>query len=64
MFKLYLEKAEEPEIKLPISAESSQKQEFQKKKKKKSISTSTSTLLTTQKPLTVDNFGQFLNRWE
>ena len=34
MFKLYLEKAEEPEIKLPISAESSQKQEFQKKKKK------------------------------
>ena len=30
MFKLDLEKAEEPEIKLPISAESLKKQEFQK----------------------------------
>ena len=30
MFKLVLEKAEEPEIKLPISAGSSKKQEFQK----------------------------------
>ena len=30
MFKLVLEKAEEPEIKLPISAWSSKKQEFQK----------------------------------
>ena len=30
MFKLVLEKAEEPEIKLPISAESSKKREFQK----------------------------------
>ena len=30
MFKLYLEKAEEPEIKLPISAGSLKKQEFQK----------------------------------
>ena len=30
MFKLDLEKAEEPEMKLPISAESSKKQEFQK----------------------------------
>ena len=30
MFKLDLEKAEEPEIKLPASAESSNKQEFQK----------------------------------
>ena len=30
MFKLVLEKAEEPEIKLPTSAESSKKQEFQK----------------------------------
>ena len=30
MFKLDLEKAEEPEIKLPISAGSSKKQEFQK----------------------------------
>ena len=30
MFKLALEKAEEPEIKLPTSAGSSKKQEFQK----------------------------------
>ena len=30
MFKLYLEKAEEPEIKLPASTGSSKKQEFQK----------------------------------
>ena len=30
MFKLVLEKAEEPEIKLPASAGSSEKQEFQK----------------------------------
>ena len=30
MFKLVLEKAEEPEIKLPTSIESSKKQEFQK----------------------------------
>ena len=30
MFKLVLEKAEEPEIKLPTSAETSTKQEFQK----------------------------------
>ena len=30
MFKLVLEKAEEPEIKLPITTGSSKKQEFQK----------------------------------
>ena len=30
MFKLILEKAEEPDIKLPTSAKSSKKQEFQK----------------------------------
>ena len=30
MFKLVLEKAEEPEIKFPISTGSSKKQEFQK----------------------------------
>ena len=30
MFKLILEKAEEPEIKLPTSTASSKKQEFQK----------------------------------
>ena len=45
MFKLVLEKAEEPEIKLPTSAESSKKQESSRK-------TSTSALLTTPKPLT------------
>ena len=46
MFKLVLEKAEEPEIKLPISAESSKKQESSRK-------TSISALLTMPKPLTV-----------
>ena len=44
MFKLDLEKAEEPEMKLPTSAESSKKQES-------SRNTSTSALLTTPKPL-------------
>ena len=46
MFKMDLEKAEEPEIKLPRSAGSSKKQESSRK-------TSTSALLTTPKPLTV-----------
>ena len=46
MFKLVLEKAEEPEIKLPTSAGSSKKQDNSRK-------TSTSALLTTPKPLTV-----------
>ena len=46
MFKLVLEKAEEPEIKLPASAGSLKKQESSKK-------TSTSALLTMPKPLTV-----------
>ena len=46
MFKLVLEKAEEPEIKLPISAGSSKKQESSSK-------TSISALLTMPKPLTV-----------
>ena len=46
MFKLVLEKAEEPEIKLPTSAGSSKNaREFQK--------TSISALLTMPKPLTV-----------
>ena len=35
IFKLDLEKAEEPEIKLPTSIESSKKREFQKKNKNK-----------------------------
>ena len=46
MFKLVLEKAEEPEIKLPTSFGSSKKQESSRK-------TSTSALLTMPKPLTV-----------
>ena len=46
MFKLVLEKAEEPEIKLPTSSESLRKQESSRK-------TSTSALLTMPKPLTV-----------
>ena len=45
MFKLVLEKAEEPEIKLPTSAESLKKQESSRK-------TSTSALLIMPKPLT------------
>ena len=48
MFKLVLEKAEEPEIKLPTSVELSKKQESSRKKK-----TSISALLTMPKPLTV-----------
>ena len=46
MFKLVLDKAEEPEIKLPTSAGSWKKQESSRK-------TSTSTLWTMPKPLTV-----------
>ena len=46
MFKLVLEKTEEPETKLPTSAGSSKKQESSRK-------TSISALLTTPKPLTV-----------
>ena len=56
MFKLELEKAEEPKIKLPTSAGSSEKQESSRE-------TSTSALLTTPKPLTVwitTNCGTFL----
>ena len=59
MFKLDLEKAEEPEIKLPTSAGSWKKQESYRK-------TSISALLTTAKPLTVwitANCGKFLKRW-
>ena len=60
MFKLDLEKAEEPEIKLPTSAGSSKKQESPRK-------TSTFAFLTTWKPLTVwitTNCEKFLKRWE
>ena len=48
MFKLVLEKAEEPEAKLPTSAGSWKKQESSRK-------TSTSATLTMPKPLTVDH---------
>ena len=48
MFKLVLEKAEEPEIKLPTSIGSLRKQESSRK-------TSTSALLTMPRPLTVDH---------
>ena len=60
MFKLVLEKAEEPEIKLPASAGSWKKQESSRK-------TSISALLTMPKPLTVwitINCGKFWERWE
>ena len=60
MFKLVLEKAEEPEIKLPTSAGSSKKQESSRK-------TSISALLTMPKPLTLwikINCGKFWKRWE
>ena len=56
MFKLDLEKAEEPEIKLPTSVGSLKKQESSRKK-------STSALLTMPKPLIVwvtTNCGKFL----
>ena len=60
MFKLVLEKAEEPEIKLPTSVGSQKKQESSRE-------TSISALLTMPKPLTVwvtTNCGKFLKRWE
>ena len=60
MFKLDLEKEEEPEIKLPTSAGSWKKQESSRK-------TSISALLTMPKPLTVwitTNRGKFWKRWE
>ena len=60
MFKLVLEKAEEPDIKLPTSAGSSKKQESSRK-------TSTSALLTMPKPLAVwvtINCGKFFKRWD
>ena len=60
MFKLDLEKAKEPEIKLPTTAGSSKKQESSRKK-------SISVLLPMSKPLTVwttTTYGKFLNIWE
>ena len=60
MFKLDLEKAEKPEIKLPASIGSSAKQEGSRK-------ISISALLTMPKPLTIwirTNCGKFFRRWE
>ena len=60
MFKLVLDKAEEPDIKLPTSIGSSKKQESPRKK-------STSALLTMPKPLTVwitTNCEKFLKWWD
>ena len=60
MFKLVLEKAEEPEIKLLTSFGSSKQQESSRK-------TSTSSLLIMLKLLTMwimTNYGTFLKRWE
>ena len=60
MFKMDLEKAEEPEIKLPTPDGSQKKQESSRK-------TSTSALLTMPKPLTVyitTNCRKFFKRWE
>ena len=62
MFKLVLEKAEGPEIKLSTSSVSSKKQESSRK-----TSNSISALLTMPKPLTVRitvNYGKFWKRWE
>ena len=60
MYNLNLEKAEEPEIKLPASVGSQKKQENSRK-------TSTSASLTILKSSTVwmtTNCGKFLKRWE
>ena len=60
LFKLDLEKAEEPEIKLPRSVGLLEKQEDYRK-------TSTSALLTMLKPLAVwitADCGKFFKRWE
>ena len=60
MFKLVLEKAEEPEIKLPTSNGSLKKQ-------KNSRKTSISALLTMPKPFTVwitTNCGKFFKKWD
>ena len=59
LFKLDLEKAEEPEIKLPTSTGSSKKQESSRK-------TSFPALLIMPNPLTVwitINCGKFFKRW-
>ena len=60
MYKLDLEKVEEPEVKLSTSAGSYKKQGNSRK-------TSTPASMTMLKPLAVQitrNYGKFLNRWE
>ena len=57
MFKVVIEKAEEPEIKLPTSARSWKRQESSRK-------ISISALLTMPKPLTVWITRKFWKRWE
>ena len=60
MFKMDLEKAKKPEVKLPTSTGSLKKQVSSRK-------ISTSALLTMPKPLAVwitTNCGKFLKRWE
>ena len=60
MVKLVLDKAEEPEIKLPTSTSSSKKQESSRK-------ISISALLTMPKPLTMwitTHCGKFFKRWD
>ena len=58
MYRLELEKAEEPEIKLPTSIGSLKKRESSRK-------TSTTALLTMLKPLRgSQQTGKFLKRWE
>ena len=60
IFKLDLEKAGEPEIKLPTSVEKLKKHESSRK-------IYTSSLLTTPKPLTMwitKNFGKFFKGWK
>ena len=57
MFKLVLEKAEKPEIKLPTFAGSSKKQESSRK-------TSISALLNMQIVWITWNCGKFWKRWE
>ena len=54
MFKLVLEKAEEPEIKLPTSSGSEEKQEnYRKEQQQQQQQNPISVLLTKLKPLTV-----------
>ena len=59
MYKLYLKKAEEPEIKLPLSGSYKKQENFRE--------TSTSASFTMPKPLSVwitTNCGKLLRRWQ